>query len=165
MPFAPVLAKLGKANVNIATMLLVLLTIATIIALPLGLPLAIDAVDVQLKTSTWDIAWPLLLFLLLPLALGCCFRIWWPDIAPQLERWTVRIAILSLLLNANFTLFVYWDLFVQTWGTGSYLAALAGPLIGLRCGYLLSRFSTSRMSGSDTRQRRQRRCATSAPCC
>ena len=31
----------------------------------------------------------------------------------------------------------YWNLFVQTWGTESYLAALAGPFIGLGCGYLL----------------------------
>ena len=51
VPFAPLLAKLGKANVSIATMLLVVLTAATIIALPLGLPFAIDAVDVQLKIS------------------------------------------------------------------------------------------------------------------
>ncbi len=137
MPFAPLLAKLGRANINIATMLLVLLTVATTIALPLGLPLAIDAVDVQLKTSSWDIAWPLLLFLLLPLALGCVFRLLWPDLAKPLQRWTVRVAILSLLLNLNFTLLVYWGLFVQTWGTGSYLAALAGPFIGLGCGYLL----------------------------
>ena len=137
MPFAPILARLAKANVSIATTLLVVLTVATIIALPLGLPLAIDAVDVQLKTSVWDIAWPLLLFLLLPLVLGCGFRVWWPDLTPPLERGAVRIAILSLLLNLNFTLFVYWDLFVQTWGTGSYIAALAGPFIGLGCGYLL----------------------------
>jgi hypothetical protein len=62
MPFAPIVARLAKANVSIATTLLVVLTVATIIALPLGLPLAIDAVDAQLKTSAWDIAWPLLLF-------------------------------------------------------------------------------------------------------
>jgi BASS family bile acid:Na+ symporter len=62
MPFAPLLARLAKADVSIATTLLVVLTAATIIALPLGLPLAIDAVDAQLKTSVWDVAWPLLLF-------------------------------------------------------------------------------------------------------
>ena len=62
MPFAPLLARLAKADVRTATNLLVVLTAATIIALPLGLPLAIDAVDAQLKTSAWDIAWPLLLF-------------------------------------------------------------------------------------------------------
>ena len=66
MPFAPILARLAKADVSIATTLLVVLTAGTIIALPLGLPLAIDAVDAQLKTSAWDVAWPLLLFLLLP---------------------------------------------------------------------------------------------------
>ena len=62
------------------------LTVATIIALPLGLPLAIDAVDAQLKTSAWDVAWPLLLFLFLPLVLGCGFRVWRPDLMPPLTR-------------------------------------------------------------------------------
>lgn len=137
MPFAPVLAKLARADVGIATTLLVVLTAATIVALPLGLPLAIDAVDVQLSTSSWDIAWPLLLFLLLPLVLGCGFRLWWPDLTPQLARWAVRVAILCLLFNLNFTLVAYWSQFVQTWGTESYIAAFAGPFIGLGCGYLL----------------------------
>jgi bile acid:Na+ symporter, BASS family len=91
MPFAPLLARLAKADVSIATTLLVVLTAATIIALPLGLPLAIDAVDAQLKTSVWDVAWPLLLFLLLPVVLGCAFRVWWPDLTASLERWLVRV--------------------------------------------------------------------------
>ena len=67
--------------------LLVLLTAATIIALPLGLPLAIDAVDAPLKTSIWDVAWPLLLFLLLPVVLGCGFRGWWPDLTQCHGLW------------------------------------------------------------------------------
>ena len=137
MPFAPLLAQLAKADVSIATTLLVVLTAGTIIALPVGLPLAIDAVDAQLKTAPWDVAWPLLLFLLLPVVLGCGFRIWWPDLTPPLARWTVRVAILCLLFNLNFTLAAYWHLFVQEWGTESYIAAFAGPFIGLGCGYLL----------------------------
>ena len=116
MPFAPLLARLAKADVSIATTLLVVLTAATIIALPLGLPLAIDAVDAQLTTSAWDMAWPLLLFLLLPLVLGCGFRLWWPDLTPPLARWVVRVAILCLLFNLNFTLVAYWSLFVQDVG-------------------------------------------------
>jgi BASS family bile acid:Na+ symporter len=137
MPFANLVAQLAKASVGVATTLLLVLTVATIVLLPLGLPLAVDAVDVQLKVSAWDVAWPLLFFMLVPLALGCCFRIWWPDLAPPLERWVIGVAILSLLLNLNFTLYVYWDLFVQTWGTASYIAAFAGPFIGLGCGYVL----------------------------
>ena len=137
MPFAPLLARLAKADVSIATTLLVLLTVGTIIALPLGLPFAVDAVDAQLKVSAWDVAWPLLLFLLLPLVLGCGFRVWWPDLTPPLAQWAVRIAILCLLFNLNFTLVAYWNLFEQEWGTESYIAALAGPVIGLGCGYLL----------------------------
>ncbi len=137
MPFAPILAGLAKANVSIATTLLVVMTVATVIALPVGLPLAVDAVDVQLKISFWGVAWPLLLFLLLPLFLGSCFRVWWPDLTAPLAKWVVRVAILSLLFNVNFTLVAYWDLFVQTWGTASYIAAIAGPFIGLGCAYLL----------------------------
>ena len=137
MPFAPILARLAKADVSIATTLLVVLTAGTIIALPLGLPLAIDAVDAQLKTSAWEVAWPLLVFLLLPVVLGCGFRVWWPDLTPPLAQWAVRVAILCLLFNMNFTLVAYWDLFEQEWGTESYIAALAGPFIGLGCGYLL----------------------------
>ena len=137
MPFAPILAQLAKADAAIATTLLVVLTVATVIALPLGLPLAIDAVDAKLKPAVWDIAWPLLLFLLLPMVLGCAFRVWWPDLTPALAQWAVRVAILCLLFNVNFTLVAYWSDFVQEWGTESYIAALAGPFIGLGCGYLL----------------------------
>lgn len=137
MPFAPLLARVAKANATIAATLLVALTIVTIIALPLGLPLAVAAVDAQLHVSIWDVAWPLLLFLLLPLGLGCAFRFWWPDLAPHVRRWVVPLAILCLLLNVNFTFYAFWNLFVQTWDTGSYIAAVAGPFIGLGCGYLL----------------------------
>ena len=137
MPFAPLLARLAKADVSIATTLLVVLSAGTIIALPIGLPLAIDAVDAQLKTSAWEVAWPLLLFILLPVVLGCGFRLWWPDLTSELAQWALRVAILCLLFNMNFTLVAYWDLFVQEWGTESYLAAFAGPFIGIGCGYLL----------------------------
>ena len=116
MPFAPLLARLAKADVSIATTLLVVLSAGTIIALPIGLPLAIDAVDAQLTTSAWDIAWPLLLFILLPVVLGCGFRLWWPDLTPELAQWALRVAILCLLFNLNFTLVAYWDLFKQDLG-------------------------------------------------
>src|SRR6478752_1847566 len=117
MPFAPILARLAKADVSIATTLLVVLTVGTIIALPIGLPLAVDAVDSQHSVSAWEVAWPLLVFLLLPLILGCGFRVWWPDLTPELTQWVVRVAILCLLFNLNFTLAAYWHQFVNTWGT------------------------------------------------
>src|SRR6478672_4249426 len=87
MPFAPILARLANADVSIATTLLVVLTVGTIIALPIGLPLAVDAVDSQLTVSAWEVAWPLLVFLLLPLVLGCGFRVGWPDLTPELTQW------------------------------------------------------------------------------
>ena len=137
MPFAPLLANLAKADVSVSTTLLVLLTVVTIIALPIGLPPAVHAVDSSLTISVWSVAWPLLLFLALPVFLGCAFRVWWPDLTPPTQQWVVRISILCLLFNLNFTLFAYWSLFVKEWGTYSYIAAIAGPFIGLGCAYLL----------------------------
>ena len=153
MPFAPLLAGIAKANVSIATTLLVVLTVGTILALPIGLPLAIDVVDVQLSVSTWDVAWPLLLFLLLPLVLGCGFRVWWSDLTPELTPWVVRTAILCLLFNLNFTLVVYWDLFVEEWGTKSYIVAIAGPFIGLGVATFSSPVFVSKTWESGTRPR------------
>jgi BASS family bile acid:Na+ symporter len=137
MPFAPLLARVAKADVATATRHLVLLTVGSIIALPLGLPAAIAAVDSQVQVSVWDVAWPLLLFLLLPLVLGCLFRLRWPDLVSAVRRWVVPFAILCLLFNLNFTFYAFWNLFVQTWGTGSYIAAIADPFIGLGCGFVL----------------------------
>ena len=83
--------------------------------------------------------------------LGCAFRGWWPDLTPALATWVVRVAILCLLFNLNFTLVAYWSGFVQTWGTESYIGALAGPFIGLGCGYLL--VASLRVKNLGTRQR------------
>ncbi len=99
MPFAPLLANLAKADVSVSTTLLVLLTIGTIIVLPIGLPPAVHAVDSSLTISAWSVAWPLLLFLALPLVLGTAFRLWWPDLTPPLQHWVVRTSILCLLFN------------------------------------------------------------------
>ena len=164
MPFAPLLARLAKADVSIATTLLVVLTAGTIIALPLGLPLAIDAVDAQLETSAWDIAWPLLLFLLLPVVLGCGFRVWWPDLTPPLARWAVRVAILCLLFNLNFTLVAYWDLFVENGAP----RATSRPLPAHSSASGVATFSfpvfESKTWESGMRPRRPRRYATSLRC-
>ena len=164
MPFAPILARLAKADVSIATTLLVVLTAETIVALPLGLPLAIEQSMRSCRVSTWDIAWPLLLFLLLPLLLGCAFRVWWPDLTPPLAPWITRVAILCLLFNLNFTLVAYWDLFVQEWGT----RATSRPLLARSSASGVATFSSpvfaSRTCESGMRPSRPRRSGTSLRC-
>ena len=90
-------------------------------------------------TSTWDIAWPLLLFY--PPAGGSRLRLQGLVARPNPAFGTVghsgSRSYYCLLFNLNFTLVAYWDLFKQTWDTQSYIAAFAGPFIGIGCGYLL----------------------------
>ena len=109
MPFAPILAQLAQGGCRHRHHAVGGPDRRDYHRPPDGLPLAIDAVDAQLMTSAWDVAWPLLVFLLLPLVLGCGFRVWWPDLTPSLAKWVVRVAILCLLFNVNFTLVAYWE--------------------------------------------------------
>ena len=121
--------------------------------LPIGLPLAIDAVDVQLEVSVSDVVRRLLLFLLLPLVLGCGFRVWWSDLTAPLAQGCVRVAILCLLFNLNFTLVAYWDLFVEEWGTESYIAAVPAHSLGSGAATFSFPVFESKTSEPDTRPR------------
>ena len=65
-PFLPKLAEVSKGNVAFSVGLMVLLMIATIIYLPLVLPLLLGGVEV----NPWDIAQSLILIMLVPLTIG-----------------------------------------------------------------------------------------------
>ena len=70
MRFAPILARLAKADVGTATTMLVVLTVDDGFATPVGVaPRRRHAVDANLKTSAWDVAWPLLSSCSAPLVL------------------------------------------------------------------------------------------------
>jgi bile acid:Na+ symporter, BASS family len=120
-----------------ATSLMVVLIAVTLVVLPLGLPPTVAAVDPSLHVSAWDVAWPLLALLALPLVLGCLARLRWADVAAAGARPLNLIAIVALLLHVNLYFYAEWNAFVSEWGTGSYLAALIAPFVGLGCAYLI----------------------------
>ena len=65
-PFLPKLAELSGGHLAHSVALMVLLMIGSIVFVPLAMPLIVTG----LKADAWDIARPLLLLLLLPLAAG-----------------------------------------------------------------------------------------------
>jgi len=65
-PFLPKLAELAGTGTSSAVALMTLLTVVTLVVMPLALP----RLAAGLAAGPWDIARPLLLFIMLPLAIG-----------------------------------------------------------------------------------------------
>lgn len=140
-PFAPMLTRLAKGDVAMSTTLFVVLIVGTAVAVPLALSPAVSALvpDVP-RVPIWDLAWPLLVFLLLPVVVGCLLRLRYPA-THGWERPLQLISLTCLLLYSNVFIVANWDGFVDAWGSGTYLAAVAVPLLGIALGSLISRTS------------------------
>ena len=70
-PFAPMLTRLAKGGVEMSTTLFLALIVGTLIVVPLALPPTVTAVVPSVpKVPIWHVAWPLLLFILVPLSVG-----------------------------------------------------------------------------------------------
>jgi BASS family bile acid:Na+ symporter len=138
-PFAPMLTGLAKGDVPLSTTLFVVLTVGTLVVVPLVLSPAVSWVAPAVPTvAIWHMAWPLLAFVALPLLIGCLLRLRYPA-AEHGERALQLISLTCLLLYANVFIVSNWNSFTSAWGTGTYGAAVAVPIIGIAFGRFISR--------------------------
>jgi len=96
-PFLPVLARLAQVDETLSVGLMVLLVGATILFMPLVLPLLIPAADV----TAWMLARPLLVNMAAPLAAGVLVRSCWPRLAERLAPPTRLISGLTLVATVT----------------------------------------------------------------
>jgi predicted Na+-dependent transporter len=89
-PFLPTLVETARGDLAAAVALTVLLTIGTVLFMPLALPLLIPG----LQTDTWSIARPLVTFIVLPMIIGMIIK-------PRGRRLAARAApVLAKIGNA-----------------------------------------------------------------
>ena len=136
-PFAPKLTGLARGNVTMSASLMIPLMVLTVILLPLELPPVVSAIDSSVKLSAWDVAWPLLVFFLLPLVIGTLVRLRWQDAALEGAHVLGVMSLAFLVVHVTLYLYAFWSDVTGSWGTGEIVAAIAFPLIGVACGYLL----------------------------
>jgi bile acid:Na+ symporter, BASS family len=140
-PFAPMLTRLAKGDVAMSTTLFVVLIVGTAVVVPLALSPTVSALVPAIpRIPIWSVAWPLLVFLLLPVFIGCVLRVRYPAAAGG-ERPLQLISLTCLLLYANVFIVSNWNSFVSAWGSGTYGAAVAVPILGIVLGSLISRKS------------------------
>ncbi|MBY5163930.1 bile acid:sodium symporter family protein [Salsipaludibacter albus] len=131
-PFLPKLAQFAKADVPYSVGLMVLLMVVTVAYVPLVLVPLVEGVEV----SAWDIARPLILGMLLPLAIALVVRARYDDakkLAPHLNQVSTVTVALALVLG----LVIGLPQLIDAFGTGSFVAVLLFIAVCLGAGYLL----------------------------
>ena len=104
-PLLPKLAEAGRADVASATALMVLLMAASVVVMPLALPLFVKGAQV----NPWQIAAPLVVLMLAPLALGMAARRLVPRIGARLLPVLTKtsnigfVAVVLLICGTNLT--------------------------------------------------------------
>ena len=141
-PFLPKLAQIAKANVAFAVGLMALLVVATVIYLPLVLPLLLPGVSVD----AGKIALSLILEMLLPLGVGLFVKARYVDAAASLLHPMTQISNISLALLLVLMLGLNISNVLGLLGTGAIIGMVLLIVVALGSGYLLGG------PGADTRQ-------------
>jgi BASS family bile acid:Na+ symporter len=93
-PFLPKLIEIARGDAAVAVALMAVLTLGTIFFMPVALPLMIPG----FHAAPWEIARPLLLFILLPFACGMAFRGCAAAAAARLAPVLAKIGSVSLVV-------------------------------------------------------------------
>ena len=137
-PFIPWLVGLAKGNLGYSVGAVMLLTVGTLIVLPLALPPVLSALGTGATPSPWLVLWPMLLFLLLPLLAGMVIRARYPKLAMEIGGYLGPISITALTVHIVLFLGYTWSDFLSLGGTGAFAFSFTLPLIGMLVGFLLS---------------------------
>jgi predicted Na+-dependent transporter len=119
-PFLPKLVETARGEPAVAAAMMVLLTAGTILFMPFGLPLMIPG----LQADAWGIARPLVLFIVLPLAVGILIKRYAAAAAARAAPVLAAIGNASLLLFFALLIMLNSRALLGVIGSGAILAAL-----------------------------------------
>lgn len=133
-PFLPKLVDLAKGSAAFAVATMVLLMVATIVYLPVVLPLLLEGVEVQ----PWKIARSLIVLMLLPLALGLIVRARYEEAANGIRPALTQAANVGLILLVVLGVALNFNSMIALVGSFGILAAILFIVAMLIVGFLLA---------------------------
>src|SRR5512139_860630 len=150
-PFLPKLVQGARGDIAFGVGLMVLLMVATIVYMPVVLPLLLPGVSV----NPWDIAKSLIVLMLIPLAIGLLVKSHSPDVAEHWQPVMNKISGLAILVLLVVGLGLNISNILSLIGTGGIVALLLFIVGSLLIGYLLGGRDTAVRSvmGLGTAQR------------
>jgi bile acid:Na+ symporter, BASS family len=131
-PFLPKLAEFAKGDIAFSVALMLLLTVGTIVLLPIIVPLLIPGQSVD----TWPTLRSLLLTMLLPLGLGMVVRSRSKDWATRLWAVFAIASNVSMVLAVVLLIGLHFDAVIGTFGSGAVAVAVLYVLILVAVGYV-----------------------------
>jgi BASS family bile acid:Na+ symporter len=112
-PFFPLMVRQARGDMSFAGAFMIVSTLGTVLFLPLLAPLLIKG----LMVSTWSLAKPLIIMVLLPLLIGGAIRVFAPNAAEKLFPVVKKIGGIFLLIVLTFTLVLYGRDMLSTVGS------------------------------------------------
>ncbi len=134
-PLLPKLVQIARGHLALATSLVVMLMVTTIIFLPVVLPLLIGS---HVAANRWDLARPLIFYMLVPLALGLSARRWLPGTPARLLPVTNGVANVAFVVAIARLVVVNAEGLGRALGTGPLLAAVVFLVGSFLAGYFLA---------------------------
>ncbi|HEY9618840.1 MAG TPA: hypothetical protein V6C78_00645 [Crinalium sp.] len=132
-PVLPKLAQLINGSIAFSAGLMMLLMGCTAIYMPIALPIALNGVQVD----SWQIAKPLLLLMLIPLAIGLSIKARYEAIATTLQPLMRQISGRALIVSLATSLLLQFDSLVNLIRTGAIVAIAGFIVVSFGVGYLL----------------------------
>jgi len=132
-PYTPRLVSVARGDVAGSIGSTMLLTVLTIIYMPLVLPFLIPGTEI----GTWEIAKPLLLQMFVPLVIGLGVRRASDRLAGTLLRPANMIVNLSAIVFIVLAVVLHRDALIDTAGTGTISSAVALTLLTFALGFAL----------------------------
>lgn len=132
-PYTPKLVGAAGGDVPNSIAATMLLTVLTILYMPLVLPFLIPGTEIGI----WAIAKPLLLQMFVPLVAGLGIRRFSERTASKLLRPANIVVNLSLLVFLLLAMLLHWEALADTIGTGAVTSAVVLTLAAFGVGYLL----------------------------
>jgi BASS family bile acid:Na+ symporter len=112
-PFLPMMVDKARGDLAYAAAFMLLASVVTVVYMPLAVPLMVKG----LTTSAWTIAKPLLLFLMVPLAIGMAIQRAKAPVAAKIEPIVKKITGIDTILMLVFCVVVYGKGFVGAIGS------------------------------------------------
>ena len=136
-PGLPKMAEFAKVDKAAATSLMALLVVATIIVLPIALPILLTGITV----TFWDIASGLVYLILIPLAVSLFVRERWTEFAIANQHYFTQASTFSLLALMVLMVVLNFSNVIGLIGTGGLLASLILVIVAAVGGYLFGSVS------------------------
>jgi BASS family bile acid:Na+ symporter len=150
-PFLPKLAQRARANEALAITLMMLLVVGTVAFLPLVMPFILPG----LRARPLDIAFPLVVLIVAPLAAGMLLRGLWEPAARRAEPFLRHLSDLCLIVFVVVIVGTHLGALWSVLGSGAILTAMVFVLLSGGAAYALGGpdLATRRITALATGQR------------